>query len=269
MGKKSHVPEYSSATFDSGLFGTAKADKSGVTANPAGWMNTLSNTVTGSLTPTVNTMNSTLGNILSGDYLNDANFKQYKSAFDRQAKNTFDTAVLGNVTDRGLLRSSGLQALNDSYQNAMNNDLTNLMDNYYNRQVSNYGLVTSNLGNLLNTQNALYNWITGNADIAQKQANAVSGYNAQQKAQIENQGRGNLFGQLMGAAGSIAGGALGSAIMPGVGTAIGSSIGGILGSGGGSALGGGDFVSSPIMSAASQIAPSGLNSFQKSIYGVI
>ena len=179
MGKKSHVPEYSSATFDSGLFGTAKADKSGVTANPAGWMNTLSNTVTGSLTPTVNTMNSTLGNILSGDYLNDANFKQYKSAFDRQAKNTFDTAVLGNVTDRGLLRSSGLQALNDSYQNAMNNNLTNLMDNYYNRQVSNYGLVTSNLGNLLNTQNALYNWITGNADIAQKQANAVSGYNAQ------------------------------------------------------------------------------------------
>ena len=87
MGKKSHVPEYSSATFDSGLFGTAKADKSGVTANPAGWMNTLSNTVTGALTPTVNTMNSTLGNILSGDYLNDANFKQYKSAFDRQAKN--------------------------------------------------------------------------------------------------------------------------------------------------------------------------------------
>lgn len=238
MGKKASVPEYSSATYNSGLFGTATADKDGVTANPAGWMNRLSNTTTKYMPKTVNLMQSTLGNILSGDYLNDANFKAYKNNFNRQAKDTFDTAVLGSLADRNLFGSSGMQALNDSYQNAMNNNLTNLMDNYYNRQVSNYGLINNNLGSLLNTQNALFNWITGNADIAQKQANAVSGYNAQ-KAQIENQSRGNLFGQLMGAAGSIGGGVLGSMVAPGVGTAVGSSLGGMLGSSGGSALGGG------------------------------
>ena len=183
-------------------------------------------------------MQSTLGNILSGDYLNDANFKAYKNNFNRQAKDTFDTAVLGNLADRNLFGSSGMQALNDSYQNAMNNNLTNLMDNYYNRQVSNYGLINSNLGSLLNTQNTLYNWLTGIGQMAQNQANSVSKYNLD-KAQVENANNGNLFGQLMGAAGSIGGGVLGSMIAPGAGTAIGSSLGGMLGNSGGSSLGGG------------------------------
>lgn len=219
MGKKSKVPEYSSATVDSKLFGSATADKKGVTFNPAAWQTDLSNAVTSSLTPTVNQMNSTLGNILSGDYLNDANFQTYKSNFDRQAKNTFDTAVLGNLADRNLMRSSGIQALNNSYTNAMNNDLTNLMDNYYNRQVNNYNLLGSNLGNLLNTQNSLYSYLTGLGTMAQNQANAVSGYNAQ-KAQIENANNGSLFNTLMNAGATLGGLALGGAPGSVAGTAL-------------------------------------------------
>lgn len=202
MGKKASVPEYSSATYDSGLFGTATADKDGVTANPAGWMTKLSNTTTKYMPKTVNLMQSTLGNILSGDYLNDENFKAYKNNFNRQAADTFDTAVLGNLADRNLLGSSGIQALNDSYQNAMNNNLTNLMDNYYNRQVANYGLLNTNLGSLLNTENTLYDYLMGIGQMAQSQANAVSGYNAK-KYQMENSSNSNI-GSLLGGLNTLA-----------------------------------------------------------------
>lgn len=206
MGKKSHAPEYSSATVNSDIFGNATADKKGVTLNATPWETNLSNVVTGYLPKTVNQMQSTLGNILSGDYLNDANFKAYKNNFNRQAADTYDTAVLGNLADRGLMRSSGMQALTNNYANAMRNDLTNLMDNYYNRQVSNYNLQNSNLASLLNTQNALYDWLMGVGQLAQSQANAVSGYN-QRNYQIQNSGSGSNIGSIVGGLGSLAQGA--------------------------------------------------------------
>ena len=261
MGKKSHAPSYATATVDSDLFGSATAGKKGVTLNSTPWQASLSNTVTGYLNPTVNKMQNTLNSIISGDYLNDKNFKTYKANFNRQAADTFDTAVLGNLADRNLFGSSGMQALNDSYQNAMNNNLTNLMDNYYNRQVSNYGLLGNNLGSLLNTENTLYNWLMGVGQMAQNQAKNVSGYNLE-KAKMENNN--NLWGQLMSAGASLGGTALGGMLGGPAGAMAGNKIGGMLGgAASGSVGGGGNDLS--IMSALQNAIP--MTSFQSSIMG--
>ena len=60
----------------------------------------------------------------------------------------YDTNVLGNLTDRGLMRSSGLQAATNSFNNTMQQGLADLYDSYYNRQ-------QNNLNSALNAQNNL------------------------------------------------------------------------------------------------------------------
>ena len=112
---------------------------------------------------------NTISGLLTNDYLNDPNFQVYQDNFNRGMQQAYDTNVLGNLTDRGLMRSSGLQAATNSFNNTMQQGLADLYDSYYNRQ-------QNNLNSALNAQNNLYSWITGLNQDASKNSQAVSNH---------------------------------------------------------------------------------------------
>lgn len=191
---KSSAPEYQQTTYDTGnLFGSATTNKNGTTYKPADWISNTMGTVSSNINPTLNSM-------LSGDYSNDANFKVYQDNFNRGMQQAYDTNVLGNLTDRGLMRSSGLQAATNSFNNTMQEGLANLYDNYYNRQ-------SNNLANLLNTSNTLFDYITGITSGSRQDANAINNYNLA-KYRLENADTGSSgIGSIIGGLGNIAGAA--------------------------------------------------------------
>lgn len=212
MGSKSKkAPNYATASYDTGgLFGSSTTSKSGTTYKPEGWMSDTMGTVGANV-------NSTLKNMLSNDYANDPNFQAYQNQLNNTMRQNYDTSVLGQLANRGLMRSSGLQSATNSFANTLANNTMNLYDNYYNRQAN-------NLSNLLNTSNTLYNYITGINTGSQNNANNVSNYNLQQ-AQMNKAG-GSQMGNILGgaASGAMAGSAAGG---------WGALAGGVLGAAGG------------------------------------
>lgn len=214
MGKS--APKYATTTYDTGgLFGKSTSKEKGTSFAGENWQNTMGNTG-------ANLLNTSLANMLSNDYSNDANFKVYQDDFNRNMTQAYDTNVLSNLANRGLMRSSGLQAATNSFNNTMADNLADLQDSYYNRQVN-------NLSNSLNSQNQLYSWITGLNNAAMNNSNAVSDYNMK-KYQADQAAKSSLFGNLMQAAGTIAGayfgGPAGAAIGNKVGEAAGNAAGG-------------------------------------------
>jgi hypothetical protein len=159
-----------------------------------------------------NLINQSLTGLSSNDYSQDPNFQVYQDNFNRGMQQAYDTNVLGNLTDRGLMRSSGLQAATNSFNNTMQQGLADLYDSYYNRQ-------QNNLNSALNAQNNLYSWITGLNQDASKNSQAVSNYNMQ-AYQAEQAAKSAMLGNIMNAVGTIGGFALGGP--------IGSSLGGML-----------------------------------------
>lgn len=222
MGKKSKAPGFAETSYNTdNLFGSSTTNKSGTTYNAPSWINRTMGTVG-------NNYNNVLQNMLSGDYANDANFKAYQNNLNRQMTEAFDNDVLGQLANRGLMRSSGLQAATNAFNDTLANNVTNLYDSYYNRQAQ-------NLSNLLNTSNAIYNYIAGVNQGSLNTSNAVNQHNLA-KYQAENASNGNLFSTLAGAAGGIAGSSLGG----GVGSMLGGSLGNLVGKiGGGTRLSGG------------------------------
>ena len=189
MGK-SKAPEYQKTTTSTGgLFGSATSGKSGSDFKAENWQTNM-----GGLGS--NLINQSLAGLSSNDYSQDPNFQVYQDNFNRGMQQAYDTNVLANLNDRGLMRSSGLQSATNSFNNTMQQGLADLYDSYYNRQ-------QNNLNNALNAQNALYSWITGlNKDAAANSKN-VSDYNMQ-AWQAQQQANSALWGNLMNAAGSIA-----------------------------------------------------------------
>ena len=193
MGKSKKAPGYATASYDTdGLFGSSTASKKGVDFTANAPMTQAANTAWGGF-------NNSLSNINSNDYLNDPNFQVYQDNFNRQMQQAYDTNVLANLNDRGLMRSSGLQSATNSFNNTMNQGLASLMDSYYNRQQNN---LTSNQ----NALSQLYNYITGINTGAQNQANNVSNYNLsnaqlQAQQQIANN---QMYGQLAQAGAGLA-----------------------------------------------------------------
>ncbi len=164
MGKASKAPGYATASYGTGgLFGESTTGKKGTTFTGTEAMNTAGNNAWSGL-------NNSLQGMASNDYSNDANFKVYQDNFNRQMQQAYDTNVLGNLTDRGLMRSSGLQAATNSFNNTMQQGLSDLYYSYYNRQ-------TNNLANYQNVLNNLYSYITGVNTGSQNNANNVSNYN--------------------------------------------------------------------------------------------
>ena len=193
MGK-SKAPEYATTKVDTGgLFGSSTSSKEGTSYKPAGWMSDTMGTVSSNINPTLSSM-------LSNDYSNDANFKVYQDNFNRGMQQAYDTNVLANLNDRGLMRSSALQSATNSFNNTMNENLANLYDTYYNRQ-------SNNLANLLNTSNTLYDYMTGINNASLNNTNAVNNYNlAKYKLENTNSGNSNI-GSIIGGLGDIAGAA--------------------------------------------------------------
>lgn len=188
MGK-SKAPGYATATYDTGgLFGSSTTNGKSTTYNAPSWISNTMGTVG-------NNVNNTLQNMLSGDFSKDANYQAYQNNLNRQMSQSYDANVLGQLANRGLMRSSGLQAATNAFADTLANNQMNLYDSYYNRQAN-------NLSNLLNVSNNLYNYITGVNTGSQNLANNVSNYNLN-KAQLDNNSA--LWSNIANAAGSAAG----------------------------------------------------------------
>ena len=216
MGK-SKAPKYATTNYDTGgLFGSSTTSKKGTTYDPENWMTGLSNTATGGISTTLN-------NMLSNDYANDPNFQAYQDNLNRQAQQNYDASVLSPLANRGLMRSTGLQAATNSFNNSLIDNTMDLADNYYNRQAN-------NLSNLLNTQNALFNYITGVNQGSQTNSQNVSNYNMQ-KYQQDQANKQAMWNTLAQTAGTIAGAAVGGPAGAAVGGSLGKAAGGFAGSG--------------------------------------
>ena len=164
MGKSSKTPKYQGADYATGgLFGDSITTSKGTTYTPNDNITMTGETAWSGL-------NNSLNNIASNDYSNDANFQAYQDALNKSATQNYEVSVLGNLADRGLMRSSGLQAATNSFNNTLANQTTDLYDSYYNRQAN-------NLSNYQNTLNTLFNYITGVNTGSQNQANNVNNYN--------------------------------------------------------------------------------------------
>lgn len=191
MGKKS-APKYAKTTYDTGnLYGKSTSDENGTTYSAPNWISNTMGTVG-------NNVNSTLQNMLSNDFSNDANFKAYQNQLNKTASQNYDTSVLSQLANRGLMRSSGLQSATNAFADTLADKTTDLYDNYYNRQAN-------NLSNLLNTSNTLYNYITGVNSGSQQNSKNVSDYNLS-KWQAEQNAKNAMWGNLMNTAATIAGG---------------------------------------------------------------
>lgn len=163
MGKKK-TPGYATASYNTGgLFGDSTTNGKSTTYNAPNWISNTMGTIG-------NNVNTTLQNMISGDFANDPNYQAYQNNLNRQMSQSYDANVLGQLANRGLMRSSGLQAATNAFADTLANNQMNLYDNYYNRQAN-------NLSNLLNTSNTLYNYITGVNTGSQNLANNVSNYN--------------------------------------------------------------------------------------------
>lgn len=193
MGKSKKAPEYATASYDTGgLFGSSTTSKNGTTFNPTGWQTSTANTAGQGIS-------TSLSNMLSNDYANDPNFKAYQNQLNRSMAQSYDTSVLGQLANRGLMRSSGLQSATNAFNDTLANKVTDLYDNYYNRQAN-------NLANSINAANAIYNYITGINTGSQNNANNVSNYNLNRVA-ANNAATANnnaLYGQLASTVGSTA-----------------------------------------------------------------
>jgi hypothetical protein len=193
MGSKG-APGYQKTTVGTGgLFGKSTNSKNGTKFVAEDWQTDM-----GGLGS--NLINTSLGGLSSNDYLNDPNFQVYQDNLNKMAMRNYDNSVLSQLANRGLMRSSGLQSATKSFGETLADDTVNLMDNYYNRQLSNL-----NAG--LNSQNALYNWITGlnNASLQTSQAvndHAMKAYQAEQAANNA------MWGNIMNAVGTIGAGAM-------------------------------------------------------------
>lgn len=190
MGKKS-APKYAKTTYDTGnLYGKSTSDENGTTYSAPNWISNTMGTVG-------NNVNSTLQNMLSNDFSNDANFKAYQNQLNKTASQNYDTSVLSQLANRGLMRSSGLQSATNAFADTLADKTTDLYDNYYNRQAN-------NLSNLLNTSNTLYNYITGVNSGSQQNSKNVSDFNLS-KWQTKQNANNAMWGNLMNAGASIVG----------------------------------------------------------------
>lgn len=193
MGKSSGAPSYAKTTNNTGLWGSSTTGASGTTYKPTEWMKNTMGTIGDNL-------NTTLNSMFNNDYTQDANFKAYQDQLNKTMGQNYDATVLAPLANRGLMRSSGLQAATNSFANTLANNTMNLYDNYYNR-------LQNNLSNSLNTSNALFDYMTGATSGSRADTNAVNQYNMQ-KWQQEQANKNALYGNLMNAAATVGAAAL-------------------------------------------------------------
>lgn len=190
MGKTKKAPDYATGSYNTGgLFGSSIADKNGVTHTPTSQITNTGNTAWSGL-------QNTLQGLSSNDYANDPNFQAYQNKLNSTMAQNYDTSVLSQLANRGLMKSSGLQSATNAFADTLANQTTDLYDSYYNR-------LSNNLSNYQNVLSNLYNYITGVNTGAQNQANNVSNYNLNRTS--VNNGSNSNIGSMLGGVGSLVG----------------------------------------------------------------
>jgi hypothetical protein len=86
-------------------------------------------------------INPTLQSMVNNDFMKDPNFIRYQNQFTENMNDLYDTSVLSNLANRGLMRSSGLQGATNAFNDTLAKNQLNLYDNYYSR-------LNNNLSNL-------------------------------------------------------------------------------------------------------------------------
>lgn len=162
MGKSSKAPEYATTTNNTGLYGTSTTSKNGTTFNPTQFQSNL-----------VNSVEQQFPNVMN-EYLNPSyNSPLYKAQQAQRNYNnaqSYDTNVLGSLANRGLIRSSGLQAQTNAFADTLAEQEAQAMSDYKAQQAN-------NLSQLMGLYEIPYNMLLGSNNASQSLSNAVSNNN--------------------------------------------------------------------------------------------
>lgn len=205
MGKSNKAPDYATTTNNTGLYGSSTTNKNGTTFNPSSFQKNLVGSVEKQLPNTLN------------EYINPTyNSPEYLAQQGQRYKNysqAYDANVLGGVANRGLTRSSALQAATNDFSNQVAQNEAQAMSDYKNSQANDLSL-------LLGLYETPYNMMLGSNNASQNLSNAVSNnnllrYNAKSDGLLYNMlsegaigaGTGGKYG---GGWGALIGGAAGA-----------------------------------------------------------
>lgn len=224
MKKKAHKTEFEDASYNTGgLFGSSTTTKEGTTYNPTNRISNIANTSLKNWNKSLNQLNNF---DLNRDFSKDKNYQVYSNNLENQMRSDFNNNVLNPIANNGLMRTSGLQAATNAFNDTLANRRADLYDRYYNRLLDNYNILSNKLSNYENSANNIYNYISGanagslnNANFVNAQA--LGDYNKQlAEAQANSQLWQNIAGTVGTAVGSYFGGAAGGA----AGNAVGRGV---------------------------------------------
>lgn len=181
MGKGGGAGAYPTTKSDSGLWGSSITNGSGTTFSPTQWQKDTMQIAGNSLAPT-------LKEYLNPSY-NSEEFLKTKEQFNKQAQQSYENNVLSSLANRGLMRSSGLQASNNAFNSTLADQEADLMNQYKQSKLT-------DLSTLLGLSTDLYNYSQGENKLSSTLANSVANYNLQNQA-LQNQSRANTMRMLM------------------------------------------------------------------------
>ena len=202
------APEYSPATYSTGgLFGSSTSDKKGTSFNPTGKISQIGGNSWSGLGNALNQIN----NFNNRDFSKDANYQVYANRLNDMMRENYNNDVLNTLANNGLMRTSGLQAATNAFNDTLAKQTADLYDRYSNNQL-NY--LNNRLSANQNTLNNLYSYITGVNNGAINNANQISNFDlhnyqnklAQYQAEQEqNKNKSGLWSKIGSAAGAAAG----------------------------------------------------------------
>lgn len=178
MGKGGGAGSYPTTTSQSTLWGSSTTNAGGTTFNPTKWQSDTMNITGQALAPT-------LQEYLNPSY-NSSEYKKTKEKFDKQASESYDNNVLSKLANRGLMRSSGLQASTNAFNDTLADQEADLMNSYKQSKLT-------DLSTLLGLSTDLYNYSQGENKLSSSLANSVANYNLQNQA-LQNQSNANTMG---------------------------------------------------------------------------
>ncbi len=187
MGK-SKAPEYATTNVNTGLYGTSTTNKSGTTYKPSGFQSQLVNTVEQNVPGTLN-------EYLNPSY-NSELYQKQKAQREKEQIQAYDTSVLSQLANRGLMRSSGLQAATNSFAETLANQEAQAMADYKTEKAN-------ELATLMGLYEVPYNMMMGTNNSSQSLSNSVSNYNMQ-KYQADKLANNGLYGALGQSIGGLA-----------------------------------------------------------------
>ena len=162
MGKSSKAPDYATTTNNTNLYGSSTSTKQGTTFTPTNFQTNLVNNIEQQLP---NSLNEYLNPTYSSDL-----YKAQQEQRNINNSQNYDANVLGDVANRGLMRSSGLQAQTSAFADNIAAQEAQAMSDYKAQQAN-------NLSQLMGLYEIPYNMMLGNNNASQNLSNAVSNNN--------------------------------------------------------------------------------------------